>query len=121
MFDRFVLASKYQRIRVKYDMASLPDGEEYIPNYNTPPITIPMFSYPNLHLILRHWQCQEHCNPFSRRKCQQEPYDLSNLACRELRKRRNILSEVKATGILKMTHITLDQKPYFLITGINEL
>lgn len=34
MFDRFVLASKYQRIRERYDMASLPEGEEYVPNCN---------------------------------------------------------------------------------------
>ena len=34
MFDRFVLASDYQRIRAKYDMALLPEGEEYHPNYN---------------------------------------------------------------------------------------
>lgn len=37
MFDRYVLASSYQRIRAKFDMASLPEGEEYIPAYNLAP------------------------------------------------------------------------------------
>ncbi|MDX8340557.1 SOS response-associated peptidase [Draconibacterium sp. IB214405] len=37
MFNRYVLASSYQRIRSKFDMASLPEGEEYIPSYNIAP------------------------------------------------------------------------------------
>ncbi|KJF45393.1 SOS response-associated peptidase [Draconibacterium sediminis] len=37
MFDRYILASSYQRIRSKFDMASLPEGEEYIPSYNIAP------------------------------------------------------------------------------------
>jgi len=37
MFERFILASDYKRIRSKYDMASLPKGEEYIPSYNIAP------------------------------------------------------------------------------------
>jgi putative SOS response-associated peptidase YedK len=34
MFERFVLASDYNRIRKKFDMASLPQDEEYIPSFN---------------------------------------------------------------------------------------
>jgi putative SOS response-associated peptidase YedK len=37
MFDRLILASKYQRIREKFDMAALPEGEEYLPSYNIAP------------------------------------------------------------------------------------
>jgi putative SOS response-associated peptidase YedK len=42
MFERFVLASNYDRIRQKYDMASLPEGEEFLPSYN---ITMDAYSY----------------------------------------------------------------------------
>lgn len=34
MFDRFVLASKYERIRERYDQASLPEGDVFLPSYN---------------------------------------------------------------------------------------
>ena len=37
MFDRFILASDYKRIREKYDQASLPEGEKYVPNFNISP------------------------------------------------------------------------------------
>jgi putative SOS response-associated peptidase YedK len=37
MFKRFVLASDYNRIRQKFDMASLPQDEEYIPSFNIAP------------------------------------------------------------------------------------
>lgn len=37
MFERFVLASDYERIRQKYDMASLPEGETYVPSFNIAP------------------------------------------------------------------------------------
>lgn len=32
--DRFVLACDYNRIRKKFDMASLPEGETYVPSFN---------------------------------------------------------------------------------------
>jgi hypothetical protein len=37
MFDRFILASNYKRIRTRLDMASLPEGETYVPSLNTAP------------------------------------------------------------------------------------
>jgi putative SOS response-associated peptidase YedK len=37
MFERFVLASDYDRIRQKFDMASLPEGEEYVQSFNISP------------------------------------------------------------------------------------
>ena len=37
MFDRFVLASNYNRIQSRYDMASLQEGETYIPSFNIVP------------------------------------------------------------------------------------
>lgn len=37
MFDRFILASSCERIMKKYNLASLPEGETYVPSYNIAP------------------------------------------------------------------------------------
>ncbi len=37
MFDRFVLASNYERIRKKFNITSLPDGQNYVPSCNIAP------------------------------------------------------------------------------------
>ena len=37
MFDRFIMASEYKRIREKYDQASLPDGMVYEKSFNIAP------------------------------------------------------------------------------------